>query len=434
MTAATPNHAAGRKNAPVRLQVFLRFGDERIEARALDRGVLRLGGRRGLVVPEGSTPKGHVLFRVRRGKIVVRIGGGLVGVARLGGERLDFASAGRDDRKGVREIALGPGDLGLVVDRAWNGAMVEFVCHRATSTVAARRFRPDRGIALALALSAVTQGGFLAVVLSSHPPRRSASVQNPPRRLRALVEALKPKPEPPRAPGDRPSERDIASRRDRAAGGRSMLERRARAKGVLAALRQLGDKGPSRGSLAAVFSPTGELDHVSDASPSLDSLAASIGDGVGAGLSSSGTGKGGGGLGTHGSSMLKASGGPSLGQRRARGIGGTVSRTPARSVRVAGGLDRAEVLKVVNEHMGAVRNCYERALLARPDLEGKLSIEWVVGANGAVTTARLASSSMPEAVVASCILADLRRWTFPKPSGGRAVTVVFPFIFNASGY
>jgi hypothetical protein len=40
---------------------------------------------------------------------------------------------------------------------------------------------------------------------------------------------------------------------------------------------------------------------------------------------------------------------------------------------------------------------------------------------------------MRDGAVATCILADLRRWTFPKPSGGRPVTVVFPFIFNSSG-
>lgn len=416
-------------SSSVGVLAFVRWEGERREMRALRRGKVRLGGRGGFTLPPGSLNEGFALLWMRRGGAELRLAAGLEGVARIGGQRRDLgAEAG--EGQAPRKILLRPGDCGIVRDPAWNGAMVEFVCAERQEERFARRFRADVAMAGGLAVAAGLHAAALGLVLAVGPAPVKAQKA---RRLMQAVSELR-EPEEKKKEKERPPdpESDEADRRADARAARGGAVRRARAQGVLAALKQLDRRAPS-GGLGALFSPQNDVAAAVDAVPSLGSLASALGDGVGPGVGEGGS-TGGAGMGTVGAALLKGSGGPSLGQRRARAVGGTVGKVPPRQVRVGGGLDRAEVLKVVNQHMSAVRNCYERALLARPDLEGKLTLEWTVGGGGAVISVRLASSTMRDQTVANCIMGDIRRWMFPKPIGGRAVTVVFPFIFNASGY
>lgn len=97
------------------------------------------------------------------------------------------------------------------------------------------------------------------------------------------------------------------------------------------------------------------------------------------------------------------------------------------------GYDRDLVLKVVRRHQNEIRFCYESELPKSPDLSGKVTVAWTIGASGAVEMAEIAESGLSNANVESCIVQKVRRWTFPEPKGGGEVAITFPWVFTVAG-
>ena len=97
---------------------------------------------------------------------------------------------------------------------------------------------------------------------------------------------------------------------------------------------------------------------------------------------------------------------------------------------IEGGLDPNEIAAVIKRHESQVRACYERGLQKSPRLAGRLSLRFLIGPQGRVTTARVSQSSLRNAGVESCIQSRLMSWKFPKPEGGVSVKVAFPFVLG----
>jgi TonB family protein len=100
---------------------------------------------------------------------------------------------------------------------------------------------------------------------------------------------------------------------------------------------------------------------------------------------------------------------------------------------VAPGYDRDLVLKVVKRHQNEIRFCYESELNKAPNLSGKVTVAWTIGATGAVETAQIAESGLANEQVESCIVQRVKRWTFPQPEGGQEVAITFPWVFSVAG-
>jgi len=77
---------------------------------------------------------------------------------------------------------------------------------------------------------------------------------------------------------------------------------------------------------------------------------------------------------------------------------------------------------------GSVRGCYERALRQNQMLQGKLLVSVKVGAQGNPCGASLASDTLGDGAVASCVLQKFRSGMFPAPIGG-CVDVQVPISF-----
>ena len=99
---------------------------------------------------------------------------------------------------------------------------------------------------------------------------------------------------------------------------------------------------------------------------------------------------------------------------------------------VADGLTKEEVGKVVREHLGEVRYCYESALARQPGLEGKLVLSFTVRGNGRVREV-ITKESSGNTSLDNCIQNRLLKWIFPKPRQGVDVGVSYPFIFKSLG-
>lgn len=101
--------------------------------------------------------------------------------------------------------------------------------------------------------------------------------------------------------------------------------------------------------------------------------------------------------------------------------------------RVDGGLDREVIRRVILSHRAQIRYCYEKELASRADLEGRVLVEFVIAADGRVTSARAAEDTLATPAVGQCLVSKVRTWTFPQPKGGGVVVVSYPFMFKPAG-
>lgn len=93
-------------------------------------------------------------------------------------------------------------------------------------------------------------------------------------------------------------------------------------------------------------------------------------------------------------------------------------------------LDQSVVKDVVMSYMPAIRNCYNQELKKDPALAGKVVIRFTVGPKGTITQAMVASSTLKNKEVESCMLKEVKSWIFPEPRRGESVDISFPFVFK----
>ncbi len=149
------------------------------------------------------------------------------------------------------------------------------------------------------------------------------------------------------------------------------------------------------------------------------------------GLTAAPTGRGGrvqgaGGYGTKG----KGGGRGGYGKMAINGASSGYFKPLTSQALVRGGLDRAQVAAVINRHEGQIRHCYEKGLQSKPGLSGRLKMKFTINGRGIVSAANIASSSLKDRTVESCIAKRLRSWKFPKPVGNVNVKVSYPFVLK----
>lgn len=158
---------------------------------------------------------------------------------------------------------------------------------------------------------------------------------------------------------------------------------------------------------------------------------------VGTGSGGGGTGEGTIGLGNLGTIGKGGGGGSGSGYGRgAGGLGGRRARSPdviPGQAQVRGSLDKEIIRRIIRRHMNEVKYCYEQELTKKPELQGRISVQFTIAATGQVVASVLQQSSMGNARVENCVVQAVRRWEFPKPLGGGIVIVAYPFVFNPAG-
>jgi TonB family protein len=94
----------------------------------------------------------------------------------------------------------------------------------------------------------------------------------------------------------------------------------------------------------------------------------------------------------------------------------------------AGRLPPADIQNVVRAHFGDFRDCYHAGLKRNPDLEGKVTVRFVIDTDGKVASAT-GSGEIGDEEVVSCVVDAAEKLTFPRPEGG-TVTVSYPIVFT----
>jgi hypothetical protein len=116
-----------------------------------------------------------------------------------------------------------------------------------------------------------------------------------------------------------------------------------------------------------------------------------------------------------------------------RGRDAKVPQIRSGNADVRGSLSKEVIRRVIRQHINEVRACYEQQLNARPDLQGRVSIKFVVAPTGAVQQAAMESSELHHPKAEQCIAQAVRRWIFPAPENGGLVIVSYPFVLSQTG-
>ena len=92
-----------------------------------------------------------------------------------------------------------------------------------------------------------------------------------------------------------------------------------------------------------------------------------------------------------------------------------------------GTIDAKELSRFVNSKFYSVKSCYERRLKKNPMLEGVVDLRITVLPSGRVGPIYVNSDSVGDSAMLSCVKSTVKKWRFPKPSGGK---IIFDKPFN----
>jgi TonB family protein len=128
-------------------------------------------------------------------------------------------------------------------------------------------------------------------------------------------------------------------------------------------------------------------------------------------------------------------GGPDFSLKKTEGEGPKVFDPPPEITCAAVGcLDKELIRRVVREHLGQVRYCYEQLLPRMPNLSGRVVVKWHVTGDGIVDSSEVVSSTAQTADLGSCLAGRVRTWRFPAAQQAEAgFAVSYPFVFKLSG-
>jgi len=96
-----------------------------------------------------------------------------------------------------------------------------------------------------------------------------------------------------------------------------------------------------------------------------------------------------------------------------------------------GSLDKELIRRVIRKNINSIKSCYERQLVRKPSLVGRVSALFTIAGDGTVRTASTQSSTMHDPDVEDCINREICDWRFPEPAGKGYVIVSYPFNFTS---
>jgi hypothetical protein len=96
----------------------------------------------------------------------------------------------------------------------------------------------------------------------------------------------------------------------------------------------------------------------------------------------------------------------------------------------SGKLDRDVVKKYIRKQLAKIRWCYQKAFQKNPNLEGDLTVSFIISPTGSVMSAKVVSSTLEDKDLEGCIERKILTWRFPAPKGGGIVKVKYPFALS----
>ena len=104
--------------------------------------------------------------------------------------------------------------------------------------------------------------------------------------------------------------------------------------------------------------------------------------------------------------------------------------TPTPPPAPPGFVDPKGVSGVVRVHAAEVQGCFDRALMERTDLHGRLTVRASIDAGGRVLSVTPTAVMNGGGRLQACVVGVFQKWTFPPPAGGVKGTFSYSFAFE----
>lgn len=91
--------------------------------------------------------------------------------------------------------------------------------------------------------------------------------------------------------------------------------------------------------------------------------------------------------------------------------------------------DPGHIQDVVRSGAPAIQNCYERQLLEDPELEGRITLSWMVLLDGSIADVHVSDDDLSNKSVDECIVEVIEEFEFDEPQGGFC-RINYPFVFR----
>ncbi|NUO54007.1 MAG: AgmX/PglI C-terminal domain-containing protein [Polyangiaceae bacterium] len=96
---------------------------------------------------------------------------------------------------------------------------------------------------------------------------------------------------------------------------------------------------------------------------------------------------------------------------------------------VSGRIPPEAIQRIVRQSFGRFRGCYQDSVAVRGGESARVTVRFVIGRDGSVTSAS-AASDMPSSNLASCVTKAFYGLSFPQPDGDAVVSVTYPLVFT----
>jgi hypothetical protein len=96
-----------------------------------------------------------------------------------------------------------------------------------------------------------------------------------------------------------------------------------------------------------------------------------------------------------------------------------------------GSLPPELIQRTVRQNFGRFRMCYQDGLRTNPSLAGRVSVRFVIGRDGSVSSVGNGGSDLPDSSVVACVVRAFYGVSFPPPNNG-IVRVTYPIVFSPS--
>jgi TonB family protein len=126
-----------------------------------------------------------------------------------------------------------------------------------------------------------------------------------------------------------------------------------------------------------------------------------------------------------------SAGGSGAGQGGERGAV-EVADKPLSSILSGSARTRGDVDAVVQQNKEKLLLSYNRFLQKNPDLQGSLTVEFIITAEGQVFQCHVLSSSLNDPGFEEAVVREILQWRFPSVEGG-STTVLYPVFFYPAG-
>lgn len=110
--------------------------------------------------------------------------------------------------------------------------------------------------------------------------------------------------------------------------------------------------------------------------------------------------------------------------------GGAGTQSVGTNERMGSAIDRDGVRLAIEQILDRIRSCYERALIKRVNLEGEITVRFLIGPGGIVQTAETHQTTLNHVGVERCVEGEIKQQQFPLPVTGTVAEIDYPFIFK----